>query len=152
MLITSLIYQQPETVKLSLIDLKGGLALTRFKNAIQVEDVATDLDRALESLKKGSKVKWKKKKKMKGWFDKNGSEDIKEAGISTRHIIIVDEAAQISPKSSQVKQEKEKARKCEEALSEIASDWSWTWLSISLLQSISHADVMISKSNKIAIR
>lgn len=116
LLITSLIYQQPETVKLTLIDLKGGLAFTRFKNAIQVEDVATDLDSALEVLKKVQS----EMEKMKGWFDKNGSEDIKEAGISTRHIIIVDEAAQISPNIITGKEEKEKARKCEEALSEIA--------------------------------
>nr|WP_272893719.1 FtsK/SpoIIIE domain-containing protein [Heyndrickxia oleronia] len=116
LLITSLIYQQPENVKLSLIDLKGGLAFTRFKNAKQVEDVATDLDSALEVLKKVQS----EMEKMKGWFDKNGSEDIKEAGISTRHIIIVDEAAQISPNIITGKEEKEKARKCEEALSEIA--------------------------------
>jgi S-DNA-T family DNA segregation ATPase FtsK/SpoIIIE len=116
LLITSLIHQNPGNTKLTLIDLKGGLAFTRFKNAKQVEMVATDLDTALDSL---TKVK-KEMDEMKGWFDRNGSEDIKEAGIDSRHFIIVDEAAQISPQILTGKEEREKARKCEEALSEIA--------------------------------
>ncbi|KMY49261.1 FtsK/SpoIIIE domain-containing protein [Peribacillus loiseleuriae] len=116
LLITSLINQNPDNTKLTLIDLKGGLAFSRFKNAKQVEMVATDLDSALVALKQ---VK-KEMEQMKGWFDKNGCEDIKEAGIDLRHFIIVDEAAQISPNILTGKEEKEKARQCEEALSEIA--------------------------------
>ncbi|PAE20477.1 hypothetical protein CHH80_10710 [Bacillus sp. 7504-2] len=116
LLITSLIHQQPGNTKLTLIDLKGGLAFTRFKNAKQVSEVATNLDEALSAL---IKVKTEMDE-MKGWFDKNGSEDIKEAGIDTRHFIVIDEAAQISPNIITGKEEKEKARKCEEALSEIA--------------------------------
>ncbi|MED1940800.1 FtsK/SpoIIIE domain-containing protein, partial [Cytobacillus firmus] len=37
LMITALINNQPENTKLTLIDLKGGLAFTRFKNAKQVE-------------------------------------------------------------------------------------------------------------------
>ncbi|MBG9605122.1 cell division protein FtsK, partial [Cytobacillus firmus] len=85
-------------------------------NAKQVETVATNLDEALLALQS---VK-NEMEQVKGWFDKNGCEDIKEAGIDTRHFIIVDEAAQISPQILTGKEEKEKARKCEEALSEIA--------------------------------
>ncbi|MFF2449395.1 FtsK/SpoIIIE domain-containing protein [Neobacillus sp. NPDC058068] len=116
LLITTLTHQNPENTKLTLIDLKGGLAFSRFKDAKQVETVATDLDSALVAL---TQVK-KEMDEMKGWFDKNGCEDIKEAGIDTRHFIVVDEAAQISPNIITGKEEKEKARKCEEALSEIA--------------------------------
>ncbi|MGN7402705.1 FtsK/SpoIIIE domain-containing protein [Cytobacillus praedii] len=116
LIITSLVHQQPENTILTLIDLKGGLAFTRFKNAKQVLEVATNLDEALSALQK---VK-NEMNQMKGWFDKNGFEDIKEAGIDTRHFIIVDEAAQISPNIITGKEEREKARKCEEALSEIA--------------------------------
>lgn len=116
LMITALINNQPENTKLTLIDLKGGLDFTRFKNAKQVETVATNLDEALLALQS---VK-NEMEQVKGWFDKNGCEDIKEAGIDTRHFIIVDEAAQISPQILTGKEEKEKARKCEEALSEIA--------------------------------
>ncbi|WP_313803216.1 FtsK/SpoIIIE domain-containing protein [Cytobacillus sp.] len=116
LIITSVIHQQPDNIKLTLIDLKGGLAFTRFKNVKQVLEVATNIDEALSALQK---VK-NEMDQMKGWFDKNGSEDIKEAGVDTRHFIIVDEAAQISPNIITGKEEKEKARKCEEALSEIA--------------------------------
>lgn len=116
LMIAALINNQPENTKLTLIDLKGGLAFTRFKNAKQVETVATNLDEALLALQS---VK-NEMEHVKGWFDKNGCEDIKEAGIDTRHFIIVDEAAQISPQILTGKEEKEKARKCEEALSEIA--------------------------------
>ncbi|MEH7342786.1 FtsK/SpoIIIE domain-containing protein [Bacillus sp. JJ1532] len=115
-IITSLIHQQPENTKLTLIDLKGGLAFTRFKNAKQVLEVATNIDEALSALQK---IK-SEMDQMKCWFDKNGSEDIKEAGIDTRHFIFVDEAAQISPNIITGKEEKEKARKCEGTLSEIA--------------------------------
>ncbi|WP_182480534.1 FtsK/SpoIIIE domain-containing protein [Peribacillus asahii] len=114
--ITSLIHQQPENTKLTLIDLKGGLAFTRFKDLKQVETVATDLNSTLKALKS---VK-NEMNQTKEWFDKNGCEDIKEAGIDTRHFIIVDEAAQISPQIITGKEEKEKARQCEEVLSEIA--------------------------------
>jgi len=116
LLITSLIYRQSNNTKLTLIDLKGGLAFTRFKDLKQVETVATDLNSALKALKN---VK-NEMEKTKGWFDKSGCEDIKEAGINTRHFIIVDEAAQISPQIITGKEEKEKARQCEEVLSEIA--------------------------------
>jgi DNA segregation ATPase FtsK/SpoIIIE, S-DNA-T family len=116
LLITSLIHQQPNNTKLTLIDLKGGLAFSRFKNAKQVLEVAADLDSALKALQKVRE----EMEETKGWFDKNGYEDIKEAGIDTRHFIIVDEAAQISPQIITGKEEREKARQCEEALSEIA--------------------------------
>ncbi|MBO0962453.1 cell division protein FtsK [Neobacillus sp. MM2021_6] len=116
LLITSLIHQNPDNTKLTLIDLKGGLAFSRFKHARQVETVATDLYTALDAL---TRVK-KEMEEMKGWFDKNRCEDIKEAGFSTRHFIIVDEAAQISPQIITGKEAKEKARQCEAALSEIA--------------------------------
>ncbi|WP_187119062.1 FtsK/SpoIIIE domain-containing protein [Bacillus marasmi] len=116
LIISTVIHQNPEHVKLSLIDLKGGLAFTRFKNAKQVESVATDLESALEVL---TKVK-NEMKETEREFDQNGCEDIKEAGIRTRHIIVVDEAAQISPNIVTGKDKKEKAKQCEEALSEIA--------------------------------
>jgi DNA segregation ATPase FtsK/SpoIIIE, S-DNA-T family len=116
LMITSILHQNPDHTKLTLIDLKGGLAFTRFKNVKQVLEVATDIDEALLAL---TKVK-EELDQMKRWMDKNGSENIKEAGIDSRHFIIVDEAAQISPNILTGKEEKEKARKCEEALSEIA--------------------------------
>ena len=116
LLIASLINNQPDSTKLTLIDLKGGLAFTRFKNARQVEAVATNLSETL-----GTLIKVKRDIEiMKEWMDQHGYEDIKEAGVSTRHFIVVDEAAQISPQILTGREEKEKARKCEEALSEIA--------------------------------
>lgn len=116
LMITALIHQNPDHTKMTLIDLKGGLAFTRFKNARQVNVVATDLESALTALKK---VK-KEMDDMKAWFDKQGFEDLKEGGIESRHYIIVDEAAQISPNILTGREEKEKARQCEEVLSEIA--------------------------------
>ncbi|WP_339148426.1 MULTISPECIES: FtsK/SpoIIIE domain-containing protein [unclassified Sutcliffiella] len=116
LLITSLILKQPDKVKLTLIDLKGGLAFTRFKNAKQVEEVATNLDESLRAL---IRIK-KEMDNQKEWMDQHGCEDIKEARLGTRHFIVVDEAAQISPHILTNKEEKEKAKKCEEALSEIA--------------------------------
>lgn len=92
MIVTTLMVQQPDNVKLSLIDLKGGAAFHRFKDCEQVKNYSRDPKTAEEVLKKVQK-------EMNENFNKvvdNGFEDVKEAGIPERHFIVIDEAADLA--------------------------------------------------------
>jgi DNA segregation ATPase FtsK/SpoIIIE, S-DNA-T family len=92
MMITSLIMNKPEDVTFSLIDLKGGPAFARFKKAKQVSEFGTDNTEALEIIQKvKERMDEDYKKIVEGGF-----EDAIEAGITKRHFIIVDEAADLS--------------------------------------------------------
>lgn len=115
MLITSLVHRKHKDVKFSLIDLKGGLAFSRFQNLSQVNVVAHDAITAhttLKSIVEEMKVIWEH-------FRKNGYEDIGEANIKTRHIVIVDEGAELSPNGFK-DEDKTIRQECERYLSEIA--------------------------------
>jgi hypothetical protein len=115
MLITTFIAKQPENVKFTLIDLKGGLAFNRFKNCSQVNTVAknyTETLKALESIHKDME------KRMKIFLDK-GYENVGEAKLKERHFIIIDEAAELTPKGDQEAVKKIKA-KCQHLAAEIA--------------------------------
>ncbi|MDN4073639.1 FtsK/SpoIIIE domain-containing protein [Fictibacillus terranigra] len=92
-LITSLIEQQPDNVTFTLIDLKGGAAFQRFKDLKQVTRYAKNPEEAKEALKQAQE-------EMNGRYEdiveRQGFEDVKEAGIKKRHFVIIDEAADIS--------------------------------------------------------
>ncbi|MBT2729450.1 cell division protein FtsK [Bacillus sp. ISL-75] len=91
-IITSLMLSKPNDVSFSLIDLKGGSAFARFKNAKQVVNFGVDNNEALEILQDVQQ-------KMKDSYQKivdDGFEDVSEAGISKRHFIVIDEAADLA--------------------------------------------------------
>ncbi|MEX3711227.1 FtsK/SpoIIIE domain-containing protein [Cytobacillus horneckiae] len=90
-IIISLILSKPDDVTFSLIDLKGGSAFARFKNAKQVINFGIENDEALEILKD---IQKQMKEDYKKIVD-NGFEDVVEAGISKRHFIVIDEAADL---------------------------------------------------------
>ncbi|MCU9614061.1 FtsK/SpoIIIE domain-containing protein [Caldibacillus lycopersici] len=92
LIVTTLIRQQPETVTLSLIDLKGGSAFHRFKDCKQRKHYSRDPETAEQVLKE---VQNKMNHSFLKVVDK-GYEDVKEAGIKERHFIIIDEAADLS--------------------------------------------------------
>jgi hypothetical protein len=92
MIITSLIMSKPEDVSFSLIDLKGGVAFNRFKDCKQITNYGRNNDEALEILKNVQKC-------MNEDYEQiieGGFEDVTEAGISKRHFLIIDEAADLS--------------------------------------------------------
>jgi hypothetical protein len=115
MLITSLIHRKPQEVKFSLLDLKGGLAFGRFKDCKQVANLAFDIDSSHDVLEKVSeemKARWNE-------FRRKGFEDIGEAKIKERHIVIVDEGAELASQGF-TGEDKQKRQQCERYLSEIA--------------------------------
>lgn len=92
MAITTLVLQQSENVKFHLIDLKGGLAFSRFKDMKQVVNFVKDRKDALQILKNVQKHM----NETHDYLEREGFEDVKEAGIKERHFVIIDEAADLT--------------------------------------------------------
>jgi hypothetical protein len=113
---TTLIHTQPKHVKFTLIDLKGGLAFNRFKDASQVESVSKDVEESLTALRK---IQADMKHKQTELLSK-GYEDIKEAKQKKRHFIIIDEAAEIASQGMTDKETKKMKIECEHIIAEIA--------------------------------
>jgi hypothetical protein len=90
--ITTLINNQPEHVKFTLIDLKGGLAFSRFIKCNQVEAVAKNGEETLAALE----AIHTEMGARQAHFLANGWEDIGEAGSKERHFVVVDEGAEIA--------------------------------------------------------
>lgn len=93
LIITALIMQKPADVTFSLIDLKGGPAFARFKDCKQVKNLGVDNPSAVQILKD---VQTDMENVYKNVLVKKGYEDITEAGIKKRHIIVIDEAADLA--------------------------------------------------------
>ncbi|MFB5932970.1 FtsK/SpoIIIE domain-containing protein [Peribacillus frigoritolerans] len=109
--ITTLIHNEPDNVKFTLIDLKGGLAFNRFANCKQVNTVAKNADEALLALE-ALHVEMEERQAL---FLSKGWEDIGEAGWKERHFIVVDEGAEIMGFES-----KEARERCMYLLGEVA--------------------------------
>lgn len=114
--IATLIHNQPDNVRFTLIDLKGGLAFNRFSGLRQVASVSKDIDESLRALQ-GVQRALKDKQRE---FLAKGYEDVREAKQKAREFIIVDEAAEIASAGIGDKEEKQKRVECERILSEIA--------------------------------
>lgn len=93
MVITTLAKQKPDHVHFHLIDLKGGLAFSRFRNLKQVEQFEKDAEGAYEALKRVQNLM----NMLHEYLEREGFEDAKEAGIKDRHFIVIDEAADLTP-------------------------------------------------------
>ncbi|PEF07937.1 cell division protein FtsK [Bacillus thuringiensis] len=93
LIITSLVRNQSENIKLFLIDLKGGLSFNRYRFLNQVESLAKNPEEALETLRELQD----KLNDRNEYLLEKGYEDIKEAGDPVRYFVIVDEAADIAP-------------------------------------------------------
>jgi hypothetical protein len=115
-LITTLIHNKPKDVNFYLIDLKGGLEFSKYKNLKQVHFFAKD---AVEALLTLEKVKQDMNKMMDYLLNK-GFSDVKEAGIKKRHFVVVDEAAEISSSGEVDKEIKKIKIQCENIITDIA--------------------------------
>lgn len=112
-IITTLIHNQSDYVRLHLLDLKGGLAFSRFANCKQVVRVASNVDESLEALQAIEK----EMKQRLIEYQLKGFEDITESGTRTRDFIVLDEAAELAPDKTD---DKAKKQECERILCEIA--------------------------------
>jgi FtsK/SpoIIIE family len=101
MAITTLVLQQSENVKFHLIDLKGGLAFSRFKNLEQVVHFGKDRKDALQILKDVQKHM----NETHDYLEREGFEDVIEAGIKERHFVVIDEAADLTDEAQDIVQD-----------------------------------------------
>lgn len=98
MLITVLAMQQPENVIFHLIDLKGGLSFSRFKEMQQVKSFGKDQETALDILQNVQETM----NQRHDFLESKGFEDVKEAKIKDRHFVIIDEAADLTDKCQDI--------------------------------------------------
>ncbi|WP_306821281.1 FtsK/SpoIIIE domain-containing protein [Peribacillus asahii] len=90
--ITTLVARKTKDTNLFLIDLKGGLALNRFRNLEQVKGFAKNPAEALTIL---TEAQAKMNERIEYLLD-HGYEDVIEAGFPERFFVVIDEAADIS--------------------------------------------------------
>lgn len=115
-IINTLLYNRPEDVEFTLIDLKGGLEFGLYENLKQVKHFASDIDGAEEVLEEA-------KNDMSNIFDmlrRTGKKNVKQAGIKERHFVIVDEAAELTSAGELDKETKKKKINCENYIKDIS--------------------------------
>lgn len=111
----SLILNNPDDVEIYILDLKGGLEFSKFKELSQVKKVADNVYDAAEVLNEIVE----NMKTTEEYFRNTGITNIVETPIKKRTFIFVDEGAELSP-DIKTGDAKKYAKFCQAALSEIA--------------------------------
>lgn len=92
-IITSLIKQQPNNVKLHLIDLKGGVELCDYECIKQSVSIAYEPEEALQTLENAYNMM----KEVQQTLRRLGKKKVQDAGITERHFIVIDEVGELNP-------------------------------------------------------
>lgn len=116
MLITTLIILQPDNVRFTLIDLKGGVEFSDYREVKQVINYAEEPEEAEEALKAVVEEMRTKQRTLKN----KGAKKVQEANDPIRHFVIVDEVGELNPAEAVTKEEKELRRRCQSYMSQIA--------------------------------
>lgn len=95
-LICSLLHSQPENVRFHLIDLKGGVELCDYERLKQTVSVAYEPEEALDTLRGA----YEEMKAIQSRLRAMGKKNVQEAGIKTRHFIIIDEVGELNPEEA----------------------------------------------------
>lgn len=115
-IINALLRQQPNNVKLHLIDLKGGVELCDYENIRQTKSIAYEPEDALETLENAYNLMRAKQEILK----KSGKKKVEDAGITERHFVIIDEVGELNPDEAVSKEEKKLKQQCQKYMSQIA--------------------------------
>lgn len=115
-IINSLIYNQPDNVKFTLLDLKGGLELGEYKSIKQTRNFAKDVAGALESLINVQNDMTEKFNTL----ERTGKKEMKDTNNNERHFVIIDEAAELSSHDETDKAIKKIKVECENLIKDIA--------------------------------
>lgn len=115
-IINSLLFNHPNEVEFTLIDLKGGLELGPYKNLKQVKRFAKDIDTAKDVLESVQQ----EMSKTFDMLERTEQKNIKDAGIKKRHFVIIDEAAELTSEKESDKEIKKTKIKCENFIKDIA--------------------------------
>jgi len=92
-LIVSLIEKHPEDVKFHLVDLKGGVELCDYEHLKQTVSIAYEPEEALETLQ----TAYHEMMKVQQTLRRMGKKKVQDAGIKTRHFVIIDEVGELNP-------------------------------------------------------
>lgn len=90
--INTLIRNKPDDVSFTLIDLKGGLEFNRYRNLKQIKAYATNVEEAKEALQSAVE----QMDKTTNYLLEKGFSNVKDAGYTERHFIVIDEAADMA--------------------------------------------------------
>lgn len=116
MLITTLITQQPNNVRLTLIDLKGGVEFSDYRDIRQVVNYAEEPEDAEKALQ----VVVEEMRDKQSSFKQRGARNAQEAQEKVRHFVIVDEVGELNPDEAVTKEERALKERCQTYMSQIA--------------------------------
>jgi DNA segregation ATPase FtsK/SpoIIIE, S-DNA-T family len=115
-IINALLRQQPDNVKLHLIDLKGGVELCDYENIKQTVSIAYEPEEALATLENAYDIMKQKQEILR----KAGKKKVEDTGITERHFVIIDEVGELNPDEAVSKEEKLLKQQCQKYMSQIA--------------------------------
>jgi DNA segregation ATPase FtsK/SpoIIIE, S-DNA-T family len=116
LIITTLLAQQPENVRFTLIDLKGGVEFSDFCSAKQVVHYAEEPEEAEKALQAVVEEMRRKQSILK----QMGFRNVQEAKEPVRHFVIVDEVGELNPDEAVTKEERALKERCQTYMSQIA--------------------------------
>jgi S-DNA-T family DNA segregation ATPase FtsK/SpoIIIE len=115
-IMTSLILQKPNDVKFHLVDLKGGIELGDYENIKQTVSIAYEPSQALETLKNACDAM----REVQMTLKRLGKKKVQDAGIKTRHFVVIDEVGELNPSEGVGKEDKLLKQQCQTYMSQIA--------------------------------
>jgi S-DNA-T family DNA segregation ATPase FtsK/SpoIIIE len=116
LIIASLLLQKPDDVKFHLVDLKGGIELGDYEDLKQTVSIAYEPEQALETLKNACDAM----RETQAILKKMGKKKVQEAGIKTRHFVIIDEVGELNPTEGVTVEDKKLKQQCQTYMSQIA--------------------------------
>lgn len=116
MIIATLIILQPDNVRFTLIDLKGGVEFFDYRDTRQVVHYAEEPEEAEEALRSVVEEMRERQQQLKRMSVKN----VQEANDPIRHFIIIDEVGELNPAEAVTKEEKALKERCQTYMSQIA--------------------------------
>lgn len=90
--INTLLRNKPQDVTFTLVDLKGGLEFSRYRNLKQVKGYATNVEEARDELQQAVEDM----DRVTNYLLEKGYSNVKDAGFKGRHFIVIDEAADMA--------------------------------------------------------
>lgn len=116
LIIVTLLHNHEHDVEFTLIDLKGGLEFSPYQCIKQTKYFATNAEEAYIALNNVVVDMEETFQELR----RKGKKNVKELGVTKRHFVIVDEAAELSSTGEQDKEEKALKIECENLLKDIA--------------------------------
>lgn len=116
LVITTLLTQQSENVRFTLVDLKGGVEFADYRDAKQVVHYAEEPEEAEKALQALVEDMRGKQSSLK----EKGVRNVQEAREKVRHFVIIDEVGEMNPDEATNKEDRALKERCQTYLSQIA--------------------------------